>query len=1305
MYNDLSHYLLTISIFSAFIIKYSSITQRWILSFYFIVSSLSFYAALVGYIDSDFSVYNIFTNSNANTPLFYKISSTWSNHEGSLLLWCWFLTLYGFVFCYSITIFESNRKNRERSFYEFLCCNTSSSKNSIDKKDIHVQKKKGMKSFLFSIHGDEAFHLKKNTQSLHSLHKHHAILFVNQSQKQPVLFSVLEDNKQEHKKRFFLDQSFSSFFKDNHLQNINGQIESTTEIQHKHRDSNFLFAYLKHSFKKTAVRTQFTQNTAVFFVGTNITSTKEKKETVLFPSTLYFQALLKNPLESLIQEKQLYPQKYTEIDHLASFKRFKPFGNTYSMQKKLYRHDLKTQSIGQQLSIQKKSIQLYVPQLENCSFNCSLDEVYSNRNRFNTAWISFCFSKFNQWKNTRQRTQPFVIYVSIILWFCAFLLMTSNPFLKTPFLCINSVTELNPVLQDPVLAIHPPCIYAGYVASAIGFSIALSYLSLPRLHGSLFVATATTSRTQGKHIQKAKEDIHSLFFLEAFPFLPLPLFNIGGTKKSLTGLQEKNTKWLLAEFTKQIRFWILTCWCFLTIGILLGSWWAYHELGWGGWWFWDPVENASLMPWLLATACIHSILAPKLQSWTFMLSIVTFMLSILGTFFVRSGLLASVHSFATDSTRGLFILCFLLCVFLLSITFFVRWLFFFNYNNQLRLKVPITTVENRAFEGSSSNCSLEQKIQQRTRLEKQTLGTFGLVFKTNGNTKTKTAVEAATHKYKKEIEQLLQIQNVILCIICLVILCGTAAPILFQWLFQRDVSTGASFFNATTIPLFVTAILVMIYVHYAQLIYLKNSRSEKIGLWEWSVFYPNCISQKAHPFFQTAAAVKKKLQEKNAAAVYTLKTPLLGQKATGKIRYHNFVSVLSKAALRSFVEYRMHILDNYSSWKPWICFFCSVFVFFSHVLILHYLTDFSYLESILAALCFVLCCYIVMSSTHHSFHEHVAVNKTSNCSNNNNSMNNSSLEETSVLCLFVNQCNKSGTWSSSAFKADNIAMVTKKSSVVNKKNNRDELQLEDKTPFYSNAVTAAGMKPNVFSEMKHKSFLTTASRLIMLIDKNPFRRIAFNMRLSHIGVLVFLIGVIVSNRKKIQLVQIMRFGQQMQLDNSICSLRSIDQNYGPTYHSICGNIIIQPQTYKHVFHGLTADLFLGLNNWTNKNNSTAVWTYEKKHSKALCFPTYSKNTNSCVVTGGQEPHICMFPEKRFFFSSMETLSTTKVAIYTNLFTDFYALIGTGSAETGWYTTIMQLPFIFCIWIGFLLAACGGLYSLRLLMKTSHLKWQ
>lgn len=187
-----------------------------------------------------------------------------------------------------------------------------------------------------------------------------------------------------------------------------------------------------------------------------------------------------------------------------------------------------------------------------------------------------------------------------LVWFVAvFLIATSSCFLKNQFLCYNSVAELNPVLQDPILAIHPPCIYFGYVASAVCFGICFQEYSV-----------------------------------------------------------EWTDKWL------KLRFWLALCWSSLTIGILLGSWWAYHELGWGGWWFWDPVENASLMPWLMATACIHTILAPRNNFWTLFGTLSVFLLSVLGTFLVRSGLLASVHSFATD--RGMVLLAFCFSIALLS---------------------------------------------------------------------------------------------------------------------------------------------------------------------------------------------------------------------------------------------------------------------------------------------------------------------------------------------------------------------------------------------------------------------------------------------------------------------------------------------------------------------------------------------------------------------------------------------------------------------------------------------------------------
>ena len=190
----------------------------------------------------------------------------------------------------------------------------------------------------------------------------------------------------------------------------------------------------------------------------------------------------------------------------------------------------------------------------------------------------------------------------VTIGFIAFTLFTSNPFERL-FPVPADGRELNPLLQDPGFLIHPPMLYMGYV----GFSVAFAFAIAAMLEGKLDTAWARWSRP-----------------------------------------------------------WTLTAWLFLTIGITLGSWWAYYELGWGGWWFWDPVENASFMPWLVGTALIHSLAVTEkrsaFKSWTALLAILAFSLSLLGTFLVRSGVLTSVHSFAADPARGLFILVFLVIV-------------------------------------------------------------------------------------------------------------------------------------------------------------------------------------------------------------------------------------------------------------------------------------------------------------------------------------------------------------------------------------------------------------------------------------------------------------------------------------------------------------------------------------------------------------------------------------------------------------------------------------------------------------------
>jgi cytochrome c-type biogenesis protein CcmF len=192
---------------------------------------------------------------------------------------------------------------------------------------------------------------------------------------------------------------------------------------------------------------------------------------------------------------------------------------------------------------------------------------------------------------------------TIALGFYAFLLFSSNPFDRSAVIPLDG-QGLNPLLQDPGLAFHPPTLYFGYVGVSVAFSFAVG---------------ALITRDVGR------------------------------------------------DFALAMRPWILGAWIFLTLGITAGSYWAYYELGWGGWWFWDPVENASLMPWLAATALLHSVtvLATRdaLRAWTIMLAVVAFSMSMIGTFLVRSGILTSVHAFAVDPERGSFILA-LLCLYI-----------------------------------------------------------------------------------------------------------------------------------------------------------------------------------------------------------------------------------------------------------------------------------------------------------------------------------------------------------------------------------------------------------------------------------------------------------------------------------------------------------------------------------------------------------------------------------------------------------------------------------------------------------------
>ncbi|MBR0905707.1 heme lyase CcmF/NrfE family subunit [Bradyrhizobium liaoningense] len=270
--------------------------------------------------------------------------------------------------------------------------------------------------------------------------------------------------------------------------------------------------------------------------------------------------------------------------------------------------------------------------------------------------------------------------------FYLFILATSNPFLRIANPPIEG-RDLNPVLQDIGLAVHPPMLYLGYVGFSISFSFAIAALMEGRID---------------------------------------------------------------AAWARWVRPWTLVAWIFLTLGIAMGSYWAYYELGWGGWWFWDPVENASLMPWLAGTALLHSALVMEkrnaLKVWTILLSILTFSLSLLGTFLVRSGVITSVHAFATDPTRGVFILL-ILCVFI---------------GGSLSL-----------FAGRAT--SLKQG------------GLFAPISR----------------------EGALVLNNLLLTVACAVVLFGTLYPLAMEMLADFKMSVGAPFYNLTFAPLFALLLLAV----------------------------------------------------------------------------------------------------------------------------------------------------------------------------------------------------------------------------------------------------------------------------------------------------------------------------------------------------------------------------------------------------------------------------------------------------------------------------------------------------------------
>ena len=303
-----------------------------------------------------------------------------------------------------------------------------------------------------------------------------------------------------------------------------------------------------------------------------------------------------------------------------------------------------------------------------------------------TLFNYFIFKLFNK-KNSVFISKTLEIQAFITIGFILFTVLTSNPFERMIPAQANGL-GFNPILQDPALAIHPPLLYIGYVGFSAAFSISVATLSL-------------------NNSEK------------------IPWYNY-------------------------MKPFVATAWTFLTIGIALGAVWAYYELGWGGWWFWDPVENASFMPWLLGTALLHSLIIVEkrksLQAWVLLLSILAFLLSVVGTFLVRSGILTSVHTFALDPSRGIYILIFIALIGGYSLILF-----------GLKSK--------RYFDNN-----------------------YFTFFSKEGS---------------------ILVNNILMVVVCATVFLGTIYPLLVEAFTNSKISVGEPYYNSTVIPIMIPAILVM----------------------------------------------------------------------------------------------------------------------------------------------------------------------------------------------------------------------------------------------------------------------------------------------------------------------------------------------------------------------------------------------------------------------------------------------------------------------------------------------------------------
>ena len=323
---------------------------------------------------------------------------------------------------------------------------------------------------------------------------------------------------------------------------------------------------------------------------------------------------------------------------------------------------------------------------------------------FMLAGWSFAVSVFSRSLDEAMVARVIGVLGAVSSGLLLFVLLTSNPFERLLPAADNG-RDLNPMLQDPGLVFHPPMLYMGYVGFAVAFAFAIAAL----LSGRLDAAWARWSRP-----------------------------------------------------------WTTAAWIFLTLGIALGSWWSYYVLGWGGWWFWDPVENASFMPWLAGTALLHSLAVTEkrgsFKSWTVLLAISAFSLSLLGTFLVRSGVLTSVHAFATDPRRGIFILALLVLVIGTSLALFA-W------------RAPKVALG----------------------------GAFGLVSR----------------------ESMLLLGNMLLVVACAAVLLGTLYPLLIDALNLGKISVGPPYFNAVFVPIMAPVVFLLAFVPLAR---WKNADAQELAL-------------------------------------------------------------------------------------------------------------------------------------------------------------------------------------------------------------------------------------------------------------------------------------------------------------------------------------------------------------------------------------------------------------------------------------------------------------------------------------------